>query len=44
MHLKGRILINDLPRAREVRALVQAGAVRGISIGFVTIKADQRIP
>ncbi len=39
LHLKGRLLVEDLPRAREVRALVQAGAVRGISIGFVARKA-----
>jgi HK97 family phage prohead protease len=44
LHLKGRLLVDDLPRAREVRALVQAGAVRGISIGFVTRKADRRSP
>lgn len=42
LHLKGRLLVDDLPRAREVRALVQAGAVRGISIGFVTRKALPR--
>ncbi|NPD14473.1 HK97 family phage prohead protease [Xinfangfangia sp. D13-10-4-6] len=44
LHLKGRLLVEDLPRAREVRALVQAGAVRGISIGFQTIKALPRKP
>ncbi|WP_297775629.1 HK97 family phage prohead protease [uncultured Roseovarius sp.] len=42
LHLKGRLLVDDLPRAREVRALVQAGAVRGISIGFRTKKASAR--
>jgi HK97 family phage prohead protease len=42
LHLKGRLLIEDLPRAREVRALVSAGAVRGISIGFITRKAVPR--
>lgn len=44
LHLKGRLLVDDLPRAREVRALVQAGAVRGISIGFLTNKATPRKP
>lgn len=44
LHLKGRLLVDDLPRAREVRALVQAGAVRGISIGFITAKAAPRKP
>ncbi|QCP87445.1 HK97 family phage prohead protease [Cereibacter sphaeroides] len=42
LHLSGRLLVDELPRAREVRALVQAGAVRGISIGFVTKKAAPR--
>lgn len=44
LHLKGRLLVDDLPRAREVSALVRAGAVRGISIGFVTVKAARRSP
>lgn len=44
LHLRGRLLVDDLPRAREVRALVQAGAVRGISIGFVTRKSEPRRP
>lgn len=41
-HLKGRLLVNDVPRAREVRALVRSGAVRGLSIGFLTRKATPR--
>jgi HK97 family phage prohead protease len=40
--VKGRLLIDDLPRAREVRALVQSGAVSGLSIGFMTLKAENR--
>lgn len=40
--VKGRLLIDDLPRAREVRALVQSGAVTGLSIGFMTKKAEAR--
>jgi HK97 family phage prohead protease len=39
LYLKGQLLVEDLPRAREVRALVRAGAVKGISIGFITKKA-----
>lgn len=42
LHLKGRLLVEDVARAREVRALVKAGAVRGLSIGFVTKKAIAR--
>jgi HK97 family phage prohead protease len=26
LHIKGRLLVDDLPRAREVRALVKSGA------------------
>ncbi|WOI55133.1 HK97 family phage prohead protease [Palleronia sp. LCG004] len=39
LRLKGRLLVEEVPRAREVRALVRSGAVRGISIGFLTKKA-----
>ncbi len=42
LHLKGRLLVDDVARAREVRALVRSGAVRGISIGFLTKKAIPR--
>lgn len=40
--VKGRLLVEDLPRAREVRALVRSGAVAGLSIGFSTRKAAPR--
>ncbi|WP_241560643.1 phage major capsid protein [Paenirhodobacter populi] len=40
--VKGRLLIEDVERAREVRALVQAGAMRGLSIGFDSRKAFPR--
>lgn len=40
--VKGRLLVEDVARAREVRALVRSGAVRGLSIGFVTRKAVAR--
>lgn len=36
LELKGRLLIDDVARAREVRALIKAGAIGGISIGFLT--------
>lgn len=42
LHLKGRLLVEEVVRAREVRALVRSGAVRGISIGFRTKKATTR--
>jgi HK97 family phage prohead protease len=42
LHLTGKLLVDEVERAREVRALVRSGAVRGISIGFVTRKASTR--
>lgn len=40
--VKGRLLIEDVERAREVRALVRAGAMRGLSIGFASKKTAPR--
>jgi HK97 family phage prohead protease len=42
LHVTGKLLIADVARAREVHALVKAGAVKGISIGFITRKASTR--
>ncbi len=42
LHVSGRLLVEEVPRAREVRALVKAGAVRGLSIGFVSRSASAR--
>ncbi|TMV76884.1 HK97 family phage prohead protease [Thioclava sp. BHET1] len=42
LQLTGKLLVGEVARAREVSALVKAGAVRGISIGFVTRKAAAR--
>lgn len=42
LHLKGKLLVEDVSRAREVRALVKSGAVRGISVGFIPRKAAPR--
>lgn len=42
LHLTGKLLVDEVARAREVRALVKSGAVRGISIGFITKKAATR--
>lgn len=40
--VKGRLLVNDVQRAAEVRSLIQAGALRGLSIGFASRKAMPR--
>ncbi|MEO4040344.1 phage major capsid protein [Hoeflea sp. CAU 1731] len=42
LQVKGRLLISDVQRAREVRALIREGAATGLSIGFVTKKATAR--
>jgi HK97 family phage prohead protease len=42
LRLKGRLLVDEVARAREVRALVRSGAVTGLSIGFNTKKAIRR--
>jgi HK97 family phage major capsid protein/HK97 family phage prohead protease len=42
LQVKGRLLIDSVEKAREVRALVTAGAVNGLSIGFVTKQAAPR--
>lgn len=36
LYVKGQLLINDVQRAKEARALMKAKAVNGLSIGFVT--------
>lgn len=40
--VKGRLLIDDVARAREVRAMIKAKAVTGLSIGFTTKSAKPR--
>lgn len=42
-HLTGKLLVDDVARAREVCALVKSGAVRGISIGFRPQKVTARV-
>lgn len=39
--VKGRLLVDDVERAREVRAMIRNKAVSGLSIGFVTKKAQR---
>ncbi|MGD9836298.1 MAG: HK97 family phage prohead protease [Afipia sp.] len=42
LEVKGQLLVNDVVRAKEVSALVKAGALGGLSIGFVTKSAVAR--
>lgn len=41
-HVNGRLFVDEVPRAREVRALIRGGAIKGLSIGFVAGKAAPR--
>lgn len=43
LQVKGRLLVNDVARAAEVRALIQAGAIGGLSIGYVATKKAARV-
>lgn len=38
----GKLLVNDVARAAEVRAMLQAKAVTGLSVGFMTKKSAPR--
>lgn len=38
--VEGELLVDDIPRAREARALMQAKAVSGMSIGFMAVEED----
>lgn len=40
--VKGRLLVDDVARAREVRAMIREKAVTGLSIGFITKSAKPR--
>lgn len=42
LKVKGRLLVDAVARAREVLAMVKAGAMRGLSIGYVATKATKR--
>ncbi|RTL96153.1 phage major capsid protein [Ancylobacter aquaticus] len=40
--VKGRLLVDDLPAAKAMRAKLLAGAMRGLSVGFLATKATPR--
>lgn len=42
LQVSGKMLVDEVARAREVRSLVKSGAVTGMSIGFITRKAMPR--
>ncbi|WP_151742891.1 MULTISPECIES: HK97 family phage prohead protease [unclassified Acinetobacter] len=42
LFVEGQLLINDVPRAKSTHALLKAGAIDGLSIGYSTKKANQQ--
>ena len=40
--VKGRLLVEESPKAREVHGLLKAGALDGLSIGYRTIEAKPK--
>lgn len=42
LYVEGKLLINDVPRAKSTHALLKAGAIDGLSIGYSTKKANQQ--
>jgi len=40
--LTGQLLVNDVAKAREARALAKAGALGGMSVGFMIKRAEPR--
>ncbi len=42
LFVEGRLLIDDVPRAKSTHALLKAGAIDGLTIGYKTKKANQQ--
>jgi HK97 family phage prohead protease len=42
LEVRGQLLVEDVARAREVGAFVSRGAIRGLSIGFITKASEPR--
>lgn len=40
LYVEGRLLVNDVPRAKSTHALLKAGAIDGLSIGYRTVKSS----
>lgn len=43
LHVRGRLLVEDVPLAREAWALLKAGAINGLSIGYSTVLEERDI-
>jgi HK97 family phage prohead protease len=42
LEVKGRLFVEESPRAREARAMVREGVVKGLSLGFRSIRKADR--
>ena len=42
LQVRGHLLIDDVPKAREAHALLKARSIRGLSVGFVVLRAAPR--
>ena len=43
LHIEGKLLVSDVPRAKSTYALIKAKAIDGLSIGYITRKANKNI-
>ena len=41
-HVKGKLFVEDVPRARQILALIKGGAIKALSIGFVAGQTQAR--
>lgn len=41
LEVRGRLLIDEVPRASEVRAMIRSKAVTGLSIGFIATESNR---
>lgn len=39
LYVEGRLLVEDVPKAKSTHALLKAGAIDGLSIGYRTVKS-----
>jgi HK97 family phage major capsid protein/HK97 family phage prohead protease len=42
LQVKGRLLVKDIAKAAEARALIRSGSIGGLSIGYIATKASPR--
>ncbi|WP_180006421.1 MULTISPECIES: HK97 family phage prohead protease [unclassified Acinetobacter] len=42
LFVEGKLLVNDVPRAKSTHALLKADAIQGLSIGYVVKKFNKR--